>query len=324
MTTYVIRRVIQAIPILIGISLISFLIVHVAPGSPIDKFRTPRVSPEQLDNLIRMYGLNKSLPEQYISWFGNFIQPWQTDGAGNHVAWGFSFSTGAPVWDRITERIPATMLLMGTSLATTVVIAIPIGVLAAVKQYSVADKVITVFATIGYAIPSYWLGLMLLQTFAINLNMFPLFGMHTLGKDDPMDTAWHMVLPVASLTIQQVAGWSRYMRSSMLEVMRQDYIRTARAKGLSGAQVISRHALRNALIPIVTLLGLTIPTLLSGAIITEAIFSWPGLGNLGYVSVVDRDYPVVLAFVMIGGFMVILGNLIADILYAVVDPRIKY
>jgi peptide/nickel transport system permease protein len=213
---------------------------------------------------------------------------------------------------------------MGTALASTVVIAIPIGVLAAVKQYSLADKVITVFATIGYAVPSYWLGLMLIYTFAINLNLFPLFGMHSLGKTDPLDVGWHMILPVASLTIQQVAGWSRYMRSSMLEVMRQDYIRTARAKGLSSGQVIRKHALRNALIPIVTLLGLTIPTLLSGAIITEAIFSWPGLGNLGYTSVIDRDYPVVLAFVMMGGFMVIVGNLIADILYAVVDPRIKY
>jgi peptide/nickel transport system permease protein len=324
MTTYVIRRLIQAIPILLGIAIISFIIVHVAPGSPIDKYRTPRVSPEQLQNLIRMYGLDKSLPEQFFSWIFNFLQPWQTDGAGNHVAWGFSFSTGAPVWDRITERIPATMLLMGTALASTVVIAIPIGVLAAVKQYSLADKVITVFATIGYAVPSYWLGLMLIYTFAINLNLFPLFGMHSLGKTDPLDVGWHMILPVASLTIQQVAGWSRYMRSSMLEVMRQDYIRTARAKGLSSGQVIRKHALRNALIPIVTLLGLTIPTLLSGAIITEAIFSWPGLGNLGYTSVIDRDYPVVLAFVMMGGFMVIVGNLIADILYAVVDPRIKY
>jgi peptide/nickel transport system permease protein len=324
MVTYILRRIIQAVPILIGIAVISFIIVHVAPGSPIDKFRTPRVSPEMLNNLIRMYGLDKSLPEQFISWFGNFLWFWQTDAAGHHVAWGFSFSTGAPVIDRIFERVPATMLLMGTALLTTIVIAIPIGVLAAVKQYSAADKIITIFATIGYAVPSYWLGLMLIYTFSINLNMFPLFGMHSFGKDDPLDLAEHMVLPVLSLTIQSVAGWSRYMRSSMLEVMRQDYIRTARAKGLSSARVISKHALRNALIPIVTLLGLTIPSLLSGAIITEAIFGWPGLGNLGYTSVIDRDYPVVLAFVMIGGFMVIVGNLLADILYAVVDPRIKY
>jgi peptide/nickel transport system permease protein len=324
MTTYVIRRLIQAIPILIGIALISFTIAHLAPGSPIDKFRTPRVSPETLANLYRLYGLDKSLPEQFISWFVNFLQPWQTDGAGNHMAWGFSFSSGEPVIDRIVTRIPATMLLMGISLITTIVIAIPVGVLAAVKQYSVTDRVITVFATVGYAVPAFWLGNLLLTVFAVNMNWFPLYGMHTLGQNDPLDLAKHLVLPVASLTIQQVAGWSRYMRSSMLEVMRQDYIRTARAKGLSSQRVISKHALRNALIPIITLLGLTIPSLLSGAIITEAIFSWPGLGNLGYTSVIDRDYPVVLAFVMIGGIMVIVGNLLADILYAVVDPRIKY
>ena len=325
MATYVIRRVIQAIPILIGISIISFLIVHLAPGSPIDKFRTPRVSEEQLNNLIRMYGLDKSIPEQFLSWFSSFFQFWKTDGQGHYIAWGYSFTDGRPIMSHIFERIPATMLLMGTALFVTVVIAIPVGVLAAVKQYSWADKVITVLATIGYALPSYWLGIMLLFVFAVDLNLFPLYGMHTLGgTDDLPDLAWHMVLPVTSLTIQSVAGWSRYMRASMLEVMRQDYIRTARAKGLPESRVITKHALRNALIPIVTLLGLTIPTLLSGAIITEAIFGWPGLGNMGYQAVIDRDYPLVLAFVMIGGFMVILGNLIADILYAVVDPRIKY
>ncbi len=324
MTTYVIRRLIQALPILLGIAVISFIIVHVAPGSPIDKFRTPRVSEEQLQNLYRMYGLDKSLPEQFWSWLTSFVQVWNTDNQGHHIAWGYSFSNGRPVLDLIVDRIPATLMLMGLSLLTTVVIAIPIGVLAAVRQYSAEDKVITTFATIGYAVPSYWLGLMLVYTFAISLNLFPLGGMHTFGKEDPVDLAWHLVLPVASLTIQQVAGWSRYMRSSMLEVMRQDYIRTARAKGLSSRSVITKHALRNALIPIVTLLGLTIPSLLAGAIITETIFTWPGLGYLGYMGVVDRDYPVVLAFVMIGGAMVILGNLIADILYAVVDPRIKY
>jgi peptide/nickel transport system permease protein len=272
-----------------------------------------------------MYGLDKSIPEQFLSWISSFFQVWKTDNQGHFIAWGFSFTDGRPILEKVVERIPATMLLMGTALATTVVIAIPVGVLAAVKQYSIADKVITVLATVGYALPSYWLGIMLLYIFAIDLNLFPLYGMHTLGgSDDLPDLAWHMVLPVASLTIQSVAGWSRYMRASMLEVMRQDYIRTARAKGLPPSRVITKHALRNALIPIVTLLGLTIPTLLSGAVITEAIFGWPGLGNMGYQAVIDRDYPLVLAFVMIGGAMVILGNLIADILYAVVDPRIKY
>ncbi len=214
---------------------------------------------------------------------------------------------------------------MGTALFVTVVIAVPVGVLAAVRQYSWADKLITTLATIGYAMPSFWIGLMLLYIFAIKLRWFPLYGKQTLGKEgDILDFLAHLTLPVASLTIQAVAGWSRYMRAAMLDVMHQDYIRTARAKGLSGGRITYKHALRNALIPIVTLLGLTIPSLLGGAAITEAIFSWPGLGNLAVVSVTTRDYPVVLATVMIGGILVIMGNLIADVLYAYVDPRIKF
>jgi peptide/nickel transport system permease protein len=214
---------------------------------------------------------------------------------------------------------------MGTSLFLTVIIAIPVGILGAVKQYSIADKTIAVVTTIGYALPTFWLGLILRQIFAQQLDLFPLFGKNTFGKEgDLLDLLWHLFLPVLTLTIVGVAGWSRYMRASMLEVLRADYIRTAKAKGLASSRVIFKHALRNALIPIVTLLGLTIPTLLAGAAITEAVFSWPGLGFLGVSAVTERDYPVVLAFAMIGGVMVIIGNLLADVLYGVVDPRIKY
>jgi peptide/nickel transport system permease protein len=320
MATYILRRVIQAIPIVIGISVISFAIVYLTPGSPVDKFRSPRVSPETIQNLIRLYGLDKPLPVQFWNWFTHFWSfPW------DNTAWGYSFTDGLPVRDKIFQRIPSTMLLMGTALVVTVVLAIPIGILQAVKQYSRADKIITTFETIGYAMPTFWLGLILKQFFAVQLNILPLYGQNTLGKQGNIpDMLLHLVLPVTTLAIISVAGWSRYMRASMLEVMRQDYMRTARSKGLSGNQVIRRHAMRNALIPIVTLLGLTIPALLSGAAITETVFSWPGLGWLGVQSVTERDYPVVLAVVMIGGVMVILGNLMADILYAVVDPRIHY
>jgi peptide/nickel transport system permease protein len=319
MAAYILRRLIQAVPIMVGIAVISFLIVYLAPGDPIERFRTGRVSQETLRNLIVIYGLDKPLPEQFFKWFTNFIQFWRPD------SWAYSFIDGLPVQQKIFDRIPATLLLMGTSLLVTIVVAIPVGILAAVKQYSLADKIITVLATIGYAMPSFWLGLMLLYVFSINLRIFPLFGMNSRGKEgDWFDMGWHLVLPVASLAIQQVAGWSRYMRSSMLEVLHHDYIRTARAKGLPQDRVILKHALRNALIPILTLVGLTIPTLLSGAVITESIFSWPGLGFLGVSSVTNRDYPTVLAFTMLGGAMVLIGNLFADVLYAVVDPRIKY
>ncbi len=320
MANYILRRLVQAIPIIIGISVISFAIVYLTPGSPIDKFRSPRVSPETIQNLIHLYGLDQPLPVQFANWFTKF---WTFP--FDHLAWGYSFTDGLPVRDKIFARIPGTLWLTGVSLIVTVVLAIPIGILQAVRQYRWSDKIITTFETIGYAMPTFWLGLILKQTFSVQLNLFPLFGQYTLGKQgDLLDMLWHLVLPVTTLTVISVAGWSRYMRASMLEVLRQDYIRTARSKGLAGGRVIFKHALRNALIPIVTLLGLTVPTLLSGAAITETVFSWPGLGWLGVQSVTDRDYPVVLAVTMIGGVMVILGNLLADVAYAIVDPRIKY
>jgi peptide/nickel transport system permease protein len=278
------------------------------------------VSPETIARLIHLYGLDQPLPVQFFNWFTSFWTfPW------NNLAWGYSFTDGLPVRDKLFGRIPATLLLMGTSLVVTIVLAIPIGILQAVKQYSWADKIATTMETIGYAMPTFWLGLILKQLFAVQFKVLPLFGMNTLGKTgDIPDVLWHLILPVTTLSIISIAGWSRYMRASMLEVMRQDFIRTARSKGLSGGEVVRKHALRNALIPIVTLLGLTVPSLLSGAAITETVFSWPGLGWLGVQSVTERDYPVVLAVVMIGGVMVILGNLLADIAYAVVDPRIHY
>lgn len=320
MATYVIRRLIQAIPILIGISVISFLIINLAPGDPTDRFRSGRVSPETIQNLIRLYGLDKPLPEQFVSWFTAFWQfPFRAD------AWGYSFVDGRPVVEKIFEKIPTTLELMGTSLIVTMVVSIPLGVLAAVKQYSAADKIITSIATIGYALPSFVLGLLLLYIFAIKLNLFPLFGRQSLGQEGNFpDYLRHLFLPVLSLSIQQIAGWSRYMRSSMLEVLQQDYVRTAKAKGLSSSRVVYKHALRNALLPVITLLGLTLPSLLAGAAITESIFSWPGLGLLAVQSVTTNDFPVVLAIVMIGGMLVLLGNLVADVLYGLVDPRIKY
>jgi len=394
MASYVFRRIIQSIPLLFGIAIVCFFLVSLAPGSPIDRFRTARTSPETIRNLIHLYGLDQPLlpiefgswlafgltlvgavvvagvgivivgrsvsgrrrravglglialvvlgavgvvalnwaawggevtwPGRFIAWITNFLQPWQVDGNGNLFAWGYSFADGQPVIEKIVERVPNTLILMGTSLALTVVIAIPIGILGAVRQYSLLDKLITVLATIGYAMPTFWLGLVLKFVFAIKLDLFPLFGMHAYGDTSITDLLYHMALPVLTLTIVSVAGWSRYMRSSMLEVLHQDYVRTAKAKGLPRSRVIYKHALRNALIPIVTLLGLTIPSLLIGAAVTEFVFAWPGLGGMGVTAVIERDYPLVLAFVMTGGAMVILGNLIADVLYAFVDPRIKY
>src|SRR2546426_2584392 len=323
MAIYILRRVLQAIPILIGISIISFAIVHLAPGDPTDRFRSGRVSPQVIANLIRLYGLDKPILEQFFSWFTAFWQfPFRAD------AWGYSFVDGRPVTEKIAEKIPTTLQLMGTALFVTAVIAVPLGVLAAVKQYSWADKIITTLATIGYALPSFVLGGLLLYVFYIKIGPgspfhFPGFGRYTLGgPQDLGDLAWHMVLPVLSLAIQQIAGWSRYMRSSMLEVLQQDYMRTARAKGLPGSKVLFKHGLRNALIPVITLLGLTVPSLLGGAAITETIFSWPGLGFMAVQSVTTNDYPVVLAIVMIGGGTVVRGTLLAAVRHRRLRPPI--
>ena len=326
MLAYVIRRLLQSIPIFFGIAVLTFGIVYLAPGSPVDRFRNPRVTAEVLENLIRLYGLDKPLGEQFVRWITSFVQVWKPD------AWGYSFLDGQPVLGAVIHRLPATLELMGLALIVTIVFAIPIGVLAAVKQYSLVDKIISTLATIGYAIPSFILGIfilflggVILQNPQTHTGLFPLFGRQSFGKDgDIGDLLWHLAMPVTSLAIQSIAGWARYVRASMLEVLHQDYVRTARAKGLPNSRVLGKHALRNALIPVVTLLGLSIPSLLSGAIITEAIFSWPGLGSYFINAVGNRDYPVILATTMLGGFGVIMGNLIADVLYGVVDPRIKY
>jgi peptide/nickel transport system permease protein len=318
MAGYVARRLLQAVPILFGVAVISFSLIYLAPGDPIDRFRTPTIRPEQLQGLIRLYGLDKPLPEQFWSWLTTYVQVWRPE------AWGYSFLDGQPVLFKIADRLPATLLLGASALALTVVVAIPLGILAAVRQYSVADRLISSLATIGYAIPSFLLGLYLLFFGGVVLGWFPLFGMESFGREgDALDIGWHLVLPVMSLAVQQIAGWSRYVRAAMLEVLHQDFVRTAHAKGLPGRRVTFKHALRNALIPVITLIGLTIPSLLAGAAITEAIFTWPGVGLMGVDAVAQRDYPVVLAFVMIGGIGVVLGNLLADVAYAVADPRIK-
>ena len=320
MLSYVIRRLILAIPILFGVALISFLLVYLAPGDPLARFFAPNIRPETIERLRDIYGLNEPLHQQFISWITNYAQIWRED------AWGISITHRRPVLEMIAERTPPTLLLMGTALLVTVIVAIPLGMLAAIKQYSWADKIVTTFATIGYAMPSFVIGTYLLYFGAFYLRLFPSRGMTDglRSQGDPLEIGYHLVLPVASLAIQSIAGWSRYVRATMLEVMHQDYIRTAKAKGLGQSRVNFRHALRNALIPVVTLFGLSLPGLIAGAAITEQIFSWPGLGSFGLTAVGQRDYPVVMAFVLLGGISVVIGNLLADIMYGVIDPRIKY
>jgi len=316
---YFVRRLLQLIPLLIGISLISFFIIHLAPGDPTDLFTTPTVEPQELARIRANFGLDKPVIVQYFYWLGNSLR-------GN---FGNDLLTGRPVMTEILERLPATLLLTGCAYFLTFLIAIPLGVLSAVKKNSWFDKFVTIFSFAGMATPSFWLGLMLMLVFAVKLDWLPAVGMYTFTlRDAPWfirawDVFLHMLLPLLTMTMLSLAGLTRYQRAAMLEVLHKDYIRTARAKGLPERVVIFKHALRNALIPIVTIFGLSLPGLFGGAFIIETVFGWPGMGRLGVQAIFQRNYPLIMGIVMFSAVLIVLGNLIADLLYAWVDPRIR-
>lgn len=315
MRTYLLRRLLQAVPLLFGVTIVSFLIVYLAPGDPALRFISPDTSMEDLERMRHVLGLDQPLYVQYWRWLTRLL-------SGD---WGHSFVDGRPVLEKIGELLPATLELTVTALLLSLVIAVPIGVLAATRQYSVFDFVTTCVAFIGVSIPSFWLGLMLMLLFAVYLKWLPATGRFpSTGEVTLLIRLKHLALPAFTLGFVDIAGFTRYMRSSMLEVVRQDYIRTARAKGVAERMVIYRHALRNALLPIITLLGLGMPALFSGAAIIESLFAWPGMGRLFVQSAFTRDYPVIMAGLLIAAILTILGNLAADIAYALVDPRIKY
>lgn len=300
MLKYVLRRVLQLIPLLIGISLLSFFIMHLAPGDPTALFIDPNVRPEELARVRANWGLDQPVYWQYFIWLKNAI----------FLDFGRSYTTGQPVITEIAQRLPYTLLLMIPAYTLTLLICIPVGVISAVTKNSWFDNIFTVLSFAGMAIPTFWLGLMLMLFFSVQLHWLPAVG--------------NIVLPLVTMTIGSLAGLTRYQRTAMLEVLNQDYIRTARAKGLPERIVIFKHALRNALIPIVTILGLSLPDLVGGAFVIETIFAWPGMGRLGVQSIFQRNYPVIMGIVMFSALLIILGNLLADLGYALVDPRIRY
>jgi peptide/nickel transport system permease protein len=317
--TFIIRRLFQMAVMMLAISALVFLIINFAPGGPFDTliFGTGQVSQAQIDRLNELIGLNKPWYERYFTWLGNVLQgDWGT-------SWGVAY--GQPVATIIFDRLGATILLMGVSTVISIGIALPIGIYSAIRQYSWIDYLVTAFSYFGLAMPTFWFGIMLMIVFSVNLGWLPTSGMFTPGQEgDPIDLLRHLAMPVTVLTLIEVAVISRFMRSAMLEVLSQDYLRTARAKGLRERVVIVRHAIRNALIPIITLIGLRVPVLFAGAIVTEAIFSWPGMGQIFFQAVLASDWPVVQAIIVIIAFLVIASNLVADLLYAVIDPRIRY
>ncbi len=300
---------------MLGVSLILFIIVHSTPGDPYAYLFGPDVDPTIKEKKMREMGLLDPLPVQYIRWL-------KETATGNL---GYSLRTQEPVVEMIKRRIPNTLLLTASSFTLGLLIAIPIGITSATKQYSILDYGVTAFAFMGISLPVFFSALLLIYFFAVKWPIFPMNGMVTPGQPFSVaDLLWHLVLPAVSLALRDIASVARYTRSAMLEVLRQDYVRTARAKGLAERIVIFKHALRNGLIPVITLLGFSLPFLFSGAIITETLFTWPGMGLLSIEAVSRRDYPVLMVVNIFFAALVILGNLVADILYAVVDPRIRY
>ena len=321
MLSYITKRLLLMIPLIFGITLITFTVIHLAPGNPVEvqTEMSLKVSAQAKENLKKLYGLDKPLYVQYIDWLKRFVT----------LDFGKSFVDSRKVFDKIIERIPVTLTINILSLILIFFIAIPIGILSATKQYSMFDKLSTVFVFIGFSTPAFWLALLLMILFGVNMGLLPISGIQSIDIsemgpfDRLLDWIKHLVLPVGVSAFGGIAGLSRYSRSSMLEVIRQDYIRTATAKGLTESEVVFKHAFRNALMPIVTILGLSVPGLIGGGVIFETIFAIPGMGQLFYSSTMSRDYPTIMGILVIGAVLTLFGNLIADISYALVDPRVR-
>ncbi|MCL6596126.1 MAG: ABC transporter permease [Firmicutes bacterium] len=316
MWVYIARRVLLSIPVLLGITFLIFFIAHNLPGGPLAMYlNTPTITHAQIVHLEIQLGLNRPLLVQYAAWLWQALQ-------GN---FGHSFVDGQPVVTVIGQRVPATLELMLTAIVLSYALAFVLGVASAVGQYSPFDYVVTVLSYTGMALPVFWLGIMLILVFAVDLHWFPTFGMSSTPTGYSLaDNLHHLVLPVVTLAVYTLAQESRYVRSSMLEVMQQDYIRTARAKGLTERTVLFRHALRNALLPVVTVMMLDFAFLISGAVVTETVFAWPGMGRLFFDSLQQGNYPVVIGIAVLVSVMVVLMNIVADVVYALIDPRIQY
>lgn len=315
MFQYLLRRIIIAIPVLFGVTVFTFFIINLAPGNPVDMFVDPSTTAEQLALKKEQLGLNDPIWVQYFRWISQLL----------HGDFGFSIATRESVSNMISVRVGPTLLLMGISLVIAYLIAIPIGIISATRQYSWIDYLSTGFSFLGVSIPHFFLGLGTIYVFAIVWGVLPTGGMNTLGGTGGfVDTVQHMILPAIVLGTGISGNMVRYVRSSMLEILGKDYLRTARAKGLREFLVVNKHALRNALIPIITIIGMDIPLLIGGAVVTEQVFQWPGLGQLTIQSIGSRDYPTLMALNFMAAVAVLVSNLITDLLYTVADPRIKY
>jgi len=321
MTQYLVRRLLGMVPLLLGISFLVFALLNMVPGSPTDQFEfNPNIKPADLERIKSNLGLDEPWYERYFIWLGNAVQ-------GD---FGISFRNYVPVEYAIKTALPNTLILSLTSLTIALVFAIPVGVYSAMHRNSLFDRIMTLFSTAFYSVPTIWLGMLMIILFAVKFNdwglpSMPVAGTFNLrGGGGFWDRVVHLIMPATALALVSLAGWTRYIRSQMLEVIRQDYIRTAQAKGLKQRVTIMRHAFKNAILPLVTLVGLTIPDLFGGALVVENVFGYRGIGQLTIESLNSNDYSVAMASVMMLAFLTVLGNLIADILYGVLDPRVRY
>jgi peptide/nickel transport system permease protein len=330
MSAYLIKRLLQIIPTLLGITFITFLIIQLAPGNPAalklqmasqGQIGDSALSQQIIEQTKKLYGLDKPLPVQYLLWVKRVFT----------LDFGTSYKDHRKVWDKIAERLPITIQLNVISIFLVYIIAIPCGIYSATRSGSLSDRLLTLFFFFLYSLPSFWVAVLLIMLFGGGdfWDMLPVYGISSIGAENwPfsqwfMDRLWHLILPVFCLTYGGLAYLSRLTLADMLEVIREDYIRTARAKGLSERVVIFKHAFRNALLPIVTLLAFLLPSMFGGSVIIESIFSIPGMGQLGFEAVLSRDYPVIMAITTLSAFLTLLGLLLSDILYAALDPRIK-
>ncbi|HBF8534827.1 TPA: ABC transporter permease [Clostridioides difficile] len=313
MLKLILNRVKVLIPMLILISILSFGLLELAPGDPADAYINPLMSSQDIENIRVNMGLDKPVYIRYLNWLKNTL-------SGNL---GISYINHMPVTEQIMEKMGNTFIFMGTSLIFSILVAIPLGIFLAVNKNSITSKISSVFNYIGVSIPSFWIGMILISIFSVKLNIFPSGGMHTIGNDSIGDLVKHLVLPVITLGLYNTAIFTNYVEASVNEQLKKQYVITARAKGLSEKVILFKHVLKNSLTSLVTILGMSIQKLVTGAFVTEVVFSWPGMGRLMIDSIFSRDYTVIMAITMLSALFLILGNLVADILYLLIDPKIK-
>ena len=318
MGDYIIKRFSQMVLVLVMVSVFSFSIIYFAPGDPLYMYTTPsasnyKLSDEQLDSMRESLGLNGNIVEQYTSWSKKTLQ-------GN---WGLSVSNHQPVKDQVLDKLPNTMLLMGSALIISIIIAIPLGLIAGLHKNSYIDNIISGISYLGISLPAFWFGIILIIVFSLKLGLLPSSGMRTMGVNSVLDVIKHGILPAIVLSVNNMAVFVRYIRSNTINQLEEDYVLTAVSKGISKKHILFKHILKNCLLPIITIVGMNFGKLVTGSFIVESVFGWPGIGTLGMTAINNRDYPMIMGITVLSCVILLLGNFLADIFYSIADPRIK-